>query len=93
MTDEQLRDEMRVLSCNWQITHTLLHELIAVLPQREQVLQRFEQAIEALTRGAPEHIDPEYLVELRARAVLTLGNLRIDPPSASGNPGAHAPLR
>jgi hypothetical protein len=82
MTDEKLHDELRVLSCNWQITHTLLQELIAVLPQREQVLQRFQQAIENLSQGAPKHIDPEYLVELRARAALTLGNMRSAPPSA-----------
>lgn len=83
MNEEELRAELRVLGSNWQVTHTLLLELIAVLPQREQVLERFQQAIEALSRSAPAHIEPEYVVELRARAAQTVLHVRNGPPSAT----------
>ena len=83
MNEEELRNELRVLSCNWQVTHTLLQEVIALLPQREQVLQRFQGAIDALSKNAPKHVDPEYVVELRARAAQTVLQMRDGPPFAN----------
>lgn len=35
------------------------------------------------SRSAPAHIDPEYVVELRARAAQTVLHVRNGPPSAT----------
>lgn len=71
MNEETLRSALLALECESQITRILLAELIAQAPAPEQLLQNFQKAIDAMTVAAPSDIDPEQVVELRARAAQT----------------------
>jgi|UPI00082ED486 hypothetical protein len=83
MPDETLRKNLRDMEANVQISHLLLQEIIAEMPQAEKVLQRFLRTVDALTQNAPGHIDPEYLVELRARAQQTAVCVRLTMKDAN----------
>ncbi len=66
----------------------LIHELIAAIlsthPNPEQVLTTFQAGVESLAKSAPDDIDPERIVELRARAAQHLIALRMKrAPSGS----------
>lgn len=86
MQDETERKNLRDMEANVQVAHLLMLEIIAEMPQAEQVLQRFLRTVDDLTRGAPAHIDPEYLVELRARSEQTVVNARMAMKAAKNSP-------
>ena len=71
MTDDNVREALIALECESQITCILLAELIAQSQQPEVLLQRFQAAIESMVKEVPANVDPEMLVELRARAAQT----------------------
>lgn len=71
MKDEDLHATLMAVQCDLHINQILLSELIAQAPDPERLLHRFQEAIEAMTQNAPAGIDPERLVELRARAAQT----------------------
>ena len=71
MTDDNVREALIALECESQITRILLAELIAQSQQPEVLLQRFQAAIESMVKEVPANVDPEMLVELRARAAQT----------------------
>ncbi|MNL67152.1 hypothetical protein D3C87_1917120 [compost metagenome] len=58
----------------------MIGALFAVHPKKELVLANFREQIDALCRYAPTDVDPEHLVELRARAAQhDLALRKIDP--------------
>ena len=71
MKEERLHETLLALDAEAQITRILLAELIAPSPEPELLLQRFRSAIDLMTAEAPQDIDPEQVVELRARAAQT----------------------
>mgnify|MGYP003604274425 FL=1 len=71
MTEDNVREALIALECESQITRILLAELIAQSQQPEVLLQRFQAAIESMVKEVPANVDPEMLVELRARAAQT----------------------
>lgn len=71
MNEETLRKALVALECDAQITRILLEQLIAQAPAPELLLQNFRAAIDSMTIEAPSDIDPEQVVELRARAAQT----------------------
>ena len=68
MNDEELRAALMAVQCDLHINQILLGELIARSAQPQQLLRNFQQAIDAMTIHAPDGIDQEQVVELRARA-------------------------
>ena len=52
--------------------HELLDAIIASHPNQRQVLASFQAGIESLSHNAPAGLDPERIVELRARASMHL---------------------
>lgn len=68
MDEEKLQTALHQTEANVQVTLLLLQQLIAVLPQGEEVLRRFQKTIDDMTKQAPKTIDEEFVVELRARA-------------------------
>ena len=71
MKEERLHETLLALDAEAQITRILLAELVAQSPEPELLLQRFRSAIDLMTAEAPQDIDPEQVVELRARAAQT----------------------
>lgn len=71
MNEDQLDKALVALDADAQITRILLAELIAQSPDPELLLRRFRAAIESMTDEAPQDVDPEQVVELRARAAQT----------------------
>lgn len=71
MKEERLHETLLALDAEAHITRILLAELIAQSPEPELLLQRFRSAIDLMTAEAPQDIDPEQVVELRARAAQT----------------------
>lgn len=84
MNEEKLREQLRQMDANIQVTHLLLTDLLAELPQAEVVLRRLQESVERMVKTAPNHVDQEYLVELRARAAQTANIVRMAQPSSSG---------
>ncbi|MEQ6437194.1 hypothetical protein V8Z74_19505 [Comamonas sp. w2-DMI] len=68
MNEEKLEKALLALECESQITRILLGELIAQSPNPEELLQRFQRAIDEMSVARPHDVDLEQVVELRARA-------------------------
>ena len=83
MNEEKLQKALVALECDAQINRILLCELIAQSPNPEALLQRFQAQIDSMTVHAPQGVDLELLVELRARAEQTVLLARRAPPYAS----------
>lgn len=80
MDVEKIHRALLALECDAQINRMLLCELIAQSPNREELLQRFQREVDDMTLNAPPDIDPEQVVELRARAEQTVLLVRRTPP-------------
>lgn len=83
MTEEKLQKALVALECDAQINRILLCELVAQSPNPEALLQRFQGAIDSMTVNAPQDVDPEQIVELRARAEQTALLVRRTQPYAN----------
>ncbi|KLN56377.1 hypothetical protein [Variovorax paradoxus] len=78
--EKQVREELWTLGIENQVLHSMIGALFAVHPQKELMLTNFREQIDSLCRFAPDGIDPEHLVELRARAAQhELALRKIDP--------------
>lgn len=85
MNEEKLNKVLTALECESQITRILLAELIAQSPEPERLLRRFQESIESMVEEAPKDVDPEMLVELRARAAQTALIARRTLKAANGD--------
>ena len=68
MNEDKVHKALLALECDAQINRILLCELISQSPNPEALLQRFQRQIDLMTLNTPLDVDPEQVVELRARA-------------------------
>ena len=56
---------------------TLIESLVCVEPNAQTVLAKFQEQIGQMTQGAPSELDPEQIVEFRARALQMVLSLEL----------------
>jgi len=76
---ENLRNLERALQCDMLILRLLLYQTIARLPEPQRLLRQFEAEVDRLAAALPPGFDPEWAVELRARARHLLTEIKFLP--------------
>jgi hypothetical protein len=80
--DSTPADPVRTHEVELMLIRALLWEMLALSPNREEILANFIRSADALTETAPPGTDLEFLVELRARARMYADAAR-QPPTSS----------
>lgn len=82
MDNELVEKMIAAHAADISVIRILLCEIASISPEKERLLQNFAAAVEAFSREKPAGVNPEHVIEVRARAEALVRLLRYPSPNA-----------